>query len=259
MLSIYFTSLFLLSVVSAAPILTERDLNTTVWTAEHVLQPHEALLVGSDGQLEVAHVDAYRVFLESQGVRLDAPELDETFQELSLGNQEVNLTDYHLNARQFSCSRTQVMVMDKTYDFVGWDIQMSPVYGAGDATIRNGYTTNNGVTVNGNVDLTWAKDVLKTTFGVNYNRQWSSSVDLSYKGTIARGNHGTIITKPRKTRRIGRVLSGCPGSFTQIGTFQADSHITGNYKGIDWVSGSIELCQKRQFPLTFCTGSGTFV
>ncbi|KAL0930532.1 uncharacterized protein CTRU02_214607 [Colletotrichum truncatum] len=210
-------------------------------------------------RVEVADADTYRTLLESQGVRLDAPELDETFQELSLKNQEVNLTESHLETRQFSCSQTQAMVTDKTYDFIGWDVQMSPVYGQGDATIYSGYTTSNTISVNGNVDLTWAKDAAKSLFGINYSRQWTTSSQLTFKGTVTKGNHGTIITRPRKTRRIGRVMSGCPGSFTQIGTFQADSHLTGSYKGIDWVSGSIELCQKPQFPLTLCHGPGTFI
>ncbi|RYP09082.1 hypothetical protein DL764_001503 [Monosporascus ibericus] len=263
MVSSRFLSLFILSVASAAPFLTEGDLNSTAWTPDHVLQPHEVIVYG-EGRMEVMHVDTYNALMASQDRLTDVPEVDESFLEFAHNDPpNVNITESDLQARQFSCTATRAMATDKTYDFVGWDIQMSRVAQAGitpiDITIRNGYTTSNTVQVSGNTDVNWIKDTLKTTFGVNYSRQWTTSIDISIKATVSPHYTGVMITKPLKTRRLGRVLQGCPGSFKQVGTFQADSHKVGSYGKIDWVAGAIAICQKKQYPLTFCNGNGQFI
>jgi hypothetical protein len=42
-----FIALCMAVAVSAAPFMTERDLNSTVWTPDHVLQPDEVILYGT--------------------------------------------------------------------------------------------------------------------------------------------------------------------------------------------------------------------
>lgn len=46
MVAIRFVALGLAAAVSAAPFMTERDLNSTVWTPDHVLQQDEVILYG---------------------------------------------------------------------------------------------------------------------------------------------------------------------------------------------------------------------
>lgn len=43
-------ALVLVTVANAAPTFTERDLNSTTWTSDHILQPDEVILYGEGGR-----------------------------------------------------------------------------------------------------------------------------------------------------------------------------------------------------------------
>jgi hypothetical protein len=82
---------------------------------------------------------------------------------------------------------------------------------------------------------------------------------INIEGTVPNGYSGVMITKSIKTRRFGRVLTGCLGVQIEKGTFQADSYQEGSYAGVKWVSGAITMCTKKEFSLSRCNGLGNFI
>ena len=141
---------------------------------------------------------------------------------------------------------------------------MSPVVCAvGPMTINvmSGWSVSNTLSVSANVDYTWVKDKLKSTFGVNFSRTWTTSTSITTGGTVPDGYCGTMVTKPLTTRRYGSVYRGCIGSLVKTGTFMADDRGTGSYNGVSWVSGAVSICRKpgRNPPLSRCQGGGNFV
>ncbi|KAI8221575.1 hypothetical protein K4K55_011045 [Colletotrichum sp. SAR 10_96] len=261
------TSLFLISAASAAPFFNERSLNSTKWHPGRVLQPHEVILYGED-RMEIVHRDTYDHMLKTVGVLPRAPPLDDAdFHNLPINNTllpPMNITHPKLDARGTSCDATDSIVADKTFDFIDWDVQMSPVVTADltsmDINVMKGYTVTNSVGVSAGLDVTWIKDKLKNTVGINYSRSWATQTTVNIKGTVSPGYSGCMITRPFKTRRTGRAFTGCPGSLKETGTWQADSYKEGSYDGISWVSGTITICQKKgSIPLSRCEGDGNFV
>ncbi|KAJ3954346.1 hypothetical protein N0V92_009162 [Colletotrichum tropicale] len=260
-------ALFLLvSFASAAPLLNEHNsLNSTKWHPDHVLQPHEVILYG-EGRMEVVHRDTYDEMIKRMNVLPSAPSFDHS----SLRNLPVNESllvplEGKLEGRdQFSCDATTSVVTDSTVTFIDWDVQMSPVVTADltgmDIFVMKGYTVTNTVAVGADIDIKWIKDKLGTNFGVNFARSWSTQTTVNIKGTVSPGYSGCMITKPFKTRRSGRVFTGCPGSLVEKGTWMADAYKEGGYEGVSWVSGTITICQKNgSIPLSRCEGDGDFI
>lgn len=208
--------------------------------------------------MEVVHETVYHALLASQEIALDVPEVDDIPR--SIANSGRN--EFHLNARA-DCAYTTAVVTDRSQTFIDWDVQMSPVVigtGTGiDVYVSSGYSVSNSINVSGGLDWKAIKDKLGVSLGIDYTRTWSTQTVINIKGNVADGYSGVMITKPIKTRRFGRVLTGCLGSQTQSGTFQADSYQEGSYAGVKWVSGAISMCTKKEFPLSRCNGLGNFI
>ncbi|KAI9148747.1 Aspercryptin biosynthesis cluster-specific transcription regulator atnN [Paramyrothecium foliicola] len=251
----------LATIATAAPFMTERDLNSTVWTPDHVLQQDEVILYGQ-GRMEVVHISIYEKLLEFQGVSTETPEIDQEFLDSGKQFENVNVERdeaHSLDARQASCSGTTSYVTDTTQRFVDWDAQMSPVViGQGrngiDVSVASSFSVANSVSVSGGLDLKVVKDRLGASLGVNFSRTWTTQATITVKGTVFPGETGVVITRPWKNRRYGRAFRGCPGSLQQTGTWMADSFEEGSYEGVKWVSGAITMCIKKQsgLPLTRC-------
>ncbi|KAF5239833.1 hypothetical protein FAUST_4718 [Fusarium austroamericanum] len=253
----------LAAVANAVPFMTERDLNSTIWTPEHVLQQDEVILYG-EGRMEVVHVSVYEKLLESEGVNPETPAIDHDWIKAGAKAKGTGKTPRDLEARQ-SCGSTTSYVTDRSERFVDWDVQMSPVViGRGrngiDVTVASSYSISNGVTVSAGLDLTAIKDRLGASFGVNYSRTWTTQASVLVRGTVSEGETGVVITRPWTNRRYGRAFRGCVGSMQQTGTWMADSHEEGSYEGVRWVAGAITMCIKRQsgIPLSRCNGGGNF-
>lgn len=220
-------------------------------------------------------LDEYRAKLEAAGIATKAPALDPSWTRLSTDEAEqepaedeieVSEEDVPLEERQASCEWTKSVIMDKEETFVDWDVQMSPVvcatFGDMDITITSGYTVANTIGGSAGLDFALVKDKIGSRFSVDYSRTYTSSTLIAHKSTVYKGNCGVVITKPITTRRSGRIMQGCPGSFKQIATWYADSHKEESYGGVKWVEGFIDNCQKRQASgtrLSRCTGGGNFV
>ncbi|KAF5715006.1 hypothetical protein FMUND_7100 [Fusarium mundagurra] len=258
MIAPQFILLSLTAVASAAPFMTERDLNSTKWTPDHVLKQDEVILYG-EGRMEVVHVSVYEKLLESEGINPITPEIDHDW--LKAGPKAIG--PRNLEERQ-SCGGTTSYVTDSTQRFVDWDVQMSPVViGAGsgiDVSVASSYSVSNSVSVSAGLDLKAVKDRLGASFGVDYSRTWTTVATVTVRGTVANGETGVVITRPWTNRRYGRVFNGCIGSLQQTGTWMADSHEQGSYEGVSWVAGAITMCIKRQsgIPLSRCNGGGDF-
>ncbi|KAF7169309.1 hypothetical protein CNMCM6106_004221 [Aspergillus hiratsukae] len=237
-------------------------LNSTKWTPDHVLQPDEVILYG-EGRMEVVHESVWREIIASQGISLEAPEVPEIIANFP-ADITANITAGHNETSLHSrdCGATTAMVTDTTQTFIDWDVQMSPVViGTGNGLtvfVSAGYSASNSISVSAGVDWTVAKDILGLSTGIDYTRTWATQTAYQMSGVVPNGWSGTWITKPTKTRRYGRVLRGCLGSQTQVGTFMADSYESGSYNGVSWIQGAITMCMKQEYPLTRCTGQGTF-
>uniref|UniRef100_A0A0D2XF74 Uncharacterized protein n=1 Tax=Fusarium oxysporum (strain Fo5176) TaxID=660025 RepID=A0A0D2XF74_FUSOF len=156
-----------------------------------------------------------------------------------------------------------VIVPVKSVYFVDWDVQMSPVVcavGDMDISVSSGYSVANTVGGSAGVDLTFVKDKLAGSLGINYSRTWTTQTSVITKATIKDGQCGVMITKPLTTRRSGRQFRGCIGSATEVGTWYADSRGEGSYNGITWIEGAISACAKpgSNPPLSRCNGQGNF-
>ncbi|KAF7555167.1 hypothetical protein G7Z17_g2400 [Cylindrodendrum hubeiense] len=237
-----FVSLSLAAAVSAAPALKIRELNSTKWTPDHILQPNEVILYGEGGRMEVVHEDVYHSLITDKGYLYDAPEVDEDF----LGRIPPISNSTKSHHERDDCLHTTAVVADSETTFVDWDVQMSPVViGTGtngiDVYVSSGYTVTNSITVSASADWTVIKDKLGLSAGIDYTRSWSTATVINIKGTVSPGWSGVMITKPIKTRKYGRQLSGCIGSQTEDGTWMADSYEEGSYGGVSWVSGAITV------------------
>ncbi|KAF4440785.1 hypothetical protein F53441_12193 [Fusarium austroafricanum] len=267
MISAKLILLGLAAVANAVPFMTERDLNSTVWTPEHILKQDEVILYG-EGRMEVVHVSVYEKLLESEGIAPDTPEIDHDWLEAgakAVGNPDAKVVGPRDLEERQSCGHTTSYVTDRTQRFVDWDVQMSPVViGAGrngiDVTVASSYSISNGVSVSAGLDVTAVKDRLGASFGINYSRIWTTQATVTVRGTVQSGETGVVITRPWTNRRYGRQFRGCVGSMQQTGTWMADSHEEGSYEGVRWVAGAITMCIKRQssIPLTRCNGGGQF-
>ncbi|CAI7638527.1 unnamed protein product [Penicillium glandicola] len=256
MRSTIIAGLLVATAANAAP-LVELSLNSTKWTPEHILRPGEVILYG-EGRMEVVHETVYHKLIAAEGHSFEVPEIDLTF-----NIQSVNHNHSDIHARQ-SCDATTAVITDSSSTFVDWDVQMSPVViGSGttgmDVSVASGYSIANSISVSAGITPTLIKDKLGASAGIDYSRTWTTQTVVTVKGTVDPGYSGVMITKPIKTRKTGRVLRGCVGSETEIGTFSADSFADGAYAGVKWVSGAIMMCSKKEFPLSRCTGSGNFV
>jgi hypothetical protein len=223
-----------------------------------VISPHKEETDIGAAKVEIVHESVYHALLASQEISLDVPEVDDTPQSISTSGRN----ESRLNTRA-DCGYTTAVVTDRSQTFIDWDVQMSPVViGTGngmDVYVSSGYSVSNGISVSAGLDWTAIKDKLGLSVGIDYSRTWTTQTVINIKGTVPNGHSGVMITKPIKTRRFGRVLTGCLDSETQKGTFQADSYQEGAYAGVKWVSGAITMCTKKQFPLSRCNGLGNFV
>lgn len=198
--------------------------------------------------------------LVEAGYLLEPPALD--YEWLSFKPQE-NLTEHVALAKRQNCYN-RALVTDTTQHFVDWDVQMSPVVcavGPMTISVTEGYSVANSVSVSAGMDYTWIADKLKSTFGVNFQRTWTTTTSVAVGGTVPNGNCGCMIWKPLTTRRYGSVYEGCIGALKKTGTFMADDRGTGSYNGVQWISGARSLCYKKgkNPPLSRCQGGGYFV
>ncbi|KAG9855166.1 hypothetical protein KCU98_g2347, partial [Aureobasidium melanogenum] len=224
----------------------------------------DILVLNKHGAFETIKQNDWLASLAAAGVLLEKPTVDEAY----LNATAVPLGPFPINGalgkRQASCDSTYAIITDTTQRFVDWDVQMSPVVcavGDMDINVMKGYMVANSVTVSGGGSPTLIADRLTAQFGVSFSRTWTTQDSITTKGTVKDGNCGVMITRPLVTRRYGRTMQGCLGSYKKIGTWMADEHGEGSYAGIDWVSGAISMCTKKQAapPLTRCQGAGEFV
>ncbi|KAF6822944.1 hypothetical protein CPLU01_11697 [Colletotrichum plurivorum] len=260
MVSAALLSVLMATAASAAPYITERNLNSTKWTPSHKLASDEVILFGN-GRMEVVHESTWKALLAQQNISPETPKLD-----LSWLDDVANLAETvpELHERQ-SCGNTFSVVTDKEERFVDWDVQMAPVViGQGskgiDVSVASSYSVSNSVSASAGVDVNAIKERLGVSLGIDYSRTWTTQATVTVRGTIDDGWTGTVITKPWKNRRYGRTFQGCPGSLKQTGTWIADSHEEGSYEGVKWVAGAITVCAKKQssIPLSRCNGDGNF-
>ncbi|KZL80129.1 hypothetical protein CI238_05437 [Colletotrichum incanum] len=254
-------TLCLATAVAAAPAFVPRTINGTEFDPERGLVAGEVLLYDMD-HMEVVHEEFYAAMLASEGILAKAPEVDHSLLDFEAPTEE---EIKKLDARQTSCGTTTSVVITRTDRFFDWDLQMSPVVIAGanpmDISYASTFTVTDTITINGAFSPTLVKTYLTANFGISGSRSWATATAITIKGTISARHTGVMVNNPFKTRRYGRVMRGCLGSQTQIGTFMSDAYEEGSYSGVRWVRGAITPCEKPGVhrPLTRCQGSGSFI
>ncbi|KXH31135.1 hypothetical protein CSIM01_13446 [Colletotrichum simmondsii] len=254
--------------ISAAPtaIADNNDgaLNITD-TLDRNLRNGEIVVFGTGGRTAIITQNTWELLLKVEGIEAETSNIDHDFLRSGDEFSEISLNHTDLALGKRDCNSNYQTVVDRTQRFVDWDVQMSPVViGAGskgiDITHSKSYSIANSVQVSAGIDLGLIKDRLKTSFGINYSRTWTTTQGYLIRGTVDNGYTGVVITRPWTNRKYGRTFQGCVGSLRQTGTFMADSHEDGSYEGVTWVGGAITACIKRQssIPLSRCNGSGNF-
>ncbi|OLN81704.1 hypothetical protein CCHL11_06935 [Colletotrichum chlorophyti] len=227
----------------------------------NVLAPGEMLLVNGD-KLEIHNETTKLEFLKAQGILLEAPEIDYAW--LNFTPPDLPPKTDKLSARD--CAFTTAVVVDSTTTFLDWDVQMGRVVkGAGEginAYVGAGWSVANSVSGSAGLDIGIVKNYLGLNFGVDYSRTWTTTNSDQYSTLVKAGKAGVWVTQPWTTRKYGRTLQGCPGSFRQVGTWMADAHEDGSYGNSKWVSGFITACIKPaptgEQRMTRCHGQGAF-
>ncbi|KAL6706294.1 hypothetical protein ACN47E_005584 [Coniothyrium glycines] len=249
-------ALLLAAATAATPLIPQQETDI-----KDVLNTNKAILNLEDGlNHDGLNISAWESQLKAAGFLLEPPEIDVEFLNYTISAEDAE----HLAlAKRQSCN-SRALVTEKTQSFVDWDVQMSPVVcavGPMTISVTDGYSVANSISVSADLDFTWIADKLKTTFGVNFQRTWTTSASILVGGTVPDGNCGCMIWKPLTTRRYGSVYQGCVGALKKTGTFMADDRGTGSYNGVQWIAGARSLCYKKGSnpPLSRCQGSGSFV
>ncbi|KAF9699529.1 hypothetical protein EKO04_002488 [Ascochyta lentis] len=256
MIGSLYCALLLAVATSATPLTAQHDIDIG-----DVKVASNTVLNLEDGlNHEGINASAWESQLVAAGFLLEPPETD---------HEWLNFTPTPEDAEHVALAKRQdcinrALVTDKTQNFVDWDVQMSPVIcanGPMTVSVTDGYSVANSITVSAGMDYTWIADKLKSNFGVNFQRTWTTTATVAVGGTVPDGNCGCMIWKPLTTRRYGSIYEGCVGALKKTGTFMADDRGTGSYNGIQWISGARSLCYKKGSnpPLSRCQGSGNFV
>ncbi|KAK1712131.1 hypothetical protein BDP67DRAFT_555694 [Colletotrichum lupini] len=236
----------LVAIVAASPAFVPRTTNATKFDPERGISPGEVLLVGHD-RMEVLNQYDYSAMVTASGILSSPPDIDHSLLDFDEPTGETK----HFDSRQASCDMTTAVVITRTDRFYDWDLQMSPVSIAGGNPVD---IITDTLTTTGSFSPTIIKGFLAANFGFR-------APTIMVKGTVSAHHTGVMVNNPFKTRGYGRVLRGCLGGQTQIGTFMSDAYEEGSYGGVKWIRGAITLCEKRGVhrPLSRCHGRGNFV
>ncbi|KAL3297340.1 hypothetical protein RB213_011248 [Colletotrichum asianum] len=261
-----FVTVCLAAVAAASPVFVPRTTNGTKFDPERGLFPGEVLLVGHE-HMEVVDKDSYSAMLSTSGILSSPPDVDRSLLDFEEPTEEEPTEEElkQLDARQASCDMTTAVVITRTDRFYDWDLQMSPVSIAGgnpiDISLTSTYTVTDTLTITGGFSPTIVTGYLTSNFGVSGSRSWATAQAIMVRGTVSAHHTGVMVNNPFKTRRYGRVMRGCLGKQTQIGTFMSDAYEEGSYGGVKWIRGAITPCEKPGVhrPLSRCQGGGNFV
>ncbi|PVH92823.1 hypothetical protein DM02DRAFT_604794 [Periconia macrospinosa] len=195
--------------------------------------------------------------LLAAGFLLETPEIDYDFLNFTPTAEPL------APSKRQACHSSSIVV-DTVQQFVDWDVQMSPVVCASvpmTVSVAQGFSVSNTVSVSAGLDLTFVKDRLKSSLGINYSKSWTTAYTVTVTATVPVGQCGTLIWKPTTIRRYGSVYEGCPGSLRKTGTFMADEHPSAAFEGFSWIGGARGFCSKPgdNPPLSRCQGSGYFI
>ncbi|KAF5566710.1 hypothetical protein FPHYL_3651 [Fusarium phyllophilum] len=213
----------LISATGAIPVEDSPFPGAIKWTPNHQIQPSN-VIVSVKGVSYVVKEEAYLAKLKAEGIKIGAPKLDPSwisYNSTNLPKPKYPKVSKGQLGKRDDCDGTFYITTEKTETFVDWDVQMSPVVcavGDMDISVSSGYSVSNTVGGSAGVDLTFVKDKLAGSLGIDYSRTWTTQTSVITKATIKDGQCGVMITKPLTTRRSGRQFRGCIGSATEIGT-----------------------------------------
>ncbi|KAF1343789.1 hypothetical protein BDV97DRAFT_363024 [Delphinella strobiligena] len=220
-----------------------------------IVAPHEAILYGSDGRMEIWN-------------RTDILSLSPSFFSSSQSSDELQKRSDIGTASSGQGSRLEkrgnvdIVIEAADSSFLGNDIAMSPVNQApktskGSIAVTSGYNIANSITVGESTKLTIVEDVLDVTTSIDYSQSWTSTQSTTNTFQIDEGKYGIVVSNPKTLRKTGTVWTGRIGSEGTSTTYQADSYTSEAYNNLQWVQGVISLCQSDTYPIPMCRGDGT--
>lgn len=148
--------------------------------------------------------------------------------------------------------------VDRQFDFLDWDVQISPVAGAqqGSATISvtRGHQISNSITVGGNVGL--SVDELSVGLKFDWQKTWTTIDTTLFSYTLPAGQYGVVISQPWTHRIVGTIYTSCSTDNWKKTPFTGNSHSSQTYGNMNWVTGVFRLCASTKYPIPYCEGSG---
>lgn len=226
---------------------------------KRTLQENEIIVYGS-GRLEVMNKTTYADLASKFGLTSEGRPAPIDASLLS-GNDSslANSTD-DSSALSKRCSKIKVFTELPTSTFLNWDVVMSSVISAKEATatvaVTEGYSIANGITVSTSSSVTVIEDFLTVSYGISYTTTWTSQYSAAYTFQVPIGKYGAVVSNPVTTRHAGYLDQGCVGKATRT-YYQADSYTSKAYGGLSWVDGTISLCTSDSYPVNRCLGNGT--
>ncbi|OLN87204.1 hypothetical protein CCHL11_03713 [Colletotrichum chlorophyti] len=169
-----------------------------------------------------------------------------------------DLSEPRLEARACAGFNAEYQVTG-TSDFLDWDVQISPVFGAQQApvtiAIARGYQVTNSITVGGEAGI--SAEGLSAGLKIDFQRQWTTIDTTTVTYTVPTGYYGVVISQPWTHRIFGNVYTSCTTSNYVKSAFQGNTHTSQTYAGgLQWVTGVFRLCASKSYPIPYCEGSG---
>lgn len=164
---------------------------------------------------------------------------------------------------QKRCASHTVWTLKPVEKFLGWDVLMSNVVSAPpnqsvSIYIDEGYWLGEKLSLSTSSKFNMVKIFMKTTFGVGFDKSWTTTASSRYSFTIPPGKFGAVVSNPLTTRFSGYIDTGCIGNMERS-EFVGDSFQSRGHYKLDWVEGVIGLCVGDTYPLQRCMGKGVLI
>ncbi|KAM3075341.1 hypothetical protein ACMFMF_006016 [Clarireedia jacksonii] len=185
------------------------------------LDESHIILFGENGRVEIANKADY---LSSVNIATTPPP----------GPNLIDTNSTNASTLSKRCKSASIIRQNPDSVFLNWDVPMSSVVKAGEASssvaVTAGYQIGNSLSVSVSSSLTIVKDFLSSTLGISYSQTWTSTYAAAYTFPVPAGKYGVVVSNPRTTRRSGYVDTGCVGEGSSA-YYQADSYESHAYGG----------------------------
>ena len=227
------------------------------------LTANDIIVYGANGRIEVGPKEKYEYISSQDSSAFEltsSTPLDFTSSSFSTSSNPNVSGSRSVELQRRGCKYQTIIVENTDQTFLNWDVPMTSVVHATGLSstiqIATGYTLANSIGVSLGATFTLVKDFLSETYSISYTETWTSSTTSAYTFAVEPGNYAAIVSNPRTLRKSGMVYEGCIGDATSMSSYQADSYTSQSWGSLEWVEGTISLCNGTTYPLPACIGRG---